>query len=275
MRESLVCIGKIAERGYHFEETGVRIFSYEELCYYLREHMVCYLDTLPEPALAVYIRDALGLPQLYRQLIKLTDPEKDQMKYFSVLFRAGNYFNEEEIREILDTYRAMKNAPLYHKKKALGDLYVRVGHAARAAAIYEKLLDEPKLNEEERGTLCHNLGVAHTRLFRFERAKIDFVKAYQYVGDERSLYYYYCIIAVTEGMERADSELASFEVHDLLSAPFREGVMHMKEDFAGSAPALACQKILFQEENGREEEAKKTREHFVRQLQREFRSELC
>ena len=36
MRESLICIGKIGEKGYYFEDTGIQIFSYEELCYYSR-----------------------------------------------------------------------------------------------------------------------------------------------------------------------------------------------------------------------------------------------
>lgn len=36
MRESLICIGKIGEKGYYFEDTGIQIFSYEELCYYMK-----------------------------------------------------------------------------------------------------------------------------------------------------------------------------------------------------------------------------------------------
>ena len=47
MRESLICIGKIGEKGYYFEDTGIQIFSYEELCYYMSQHMICYIHTLP------------------------------------------------------------------------------------------------------------------------------------------------------------------------------------------------------------------------------------
>ena len=86
MRESIVCIGKIGAKPYRFPETGTQISSYEELCYYLSRHMVCYLYTLPEEDLLYYIRDELGLDKLYRQLSKLMNPEKDQMKYFSALF---------------------------------------------------------------------------------------------------------------------------------------------------------------------------------------------
>ena len=95
MRESLICIGKIGKKGYYFEDTGIQIFSYEELCYYLKRHMICYIHTLPGEDLLVYLRDELGLEKLYKQLIRLTDPEKDQMKYFSAFFREGHYFNED------------------------------------------------------------------------------------------------------------------------------------------------------------------------------------
>ena len=107
MRESLICIGKIGEKGYYFEDTGIQIFSYEELCYYMSQHMICYIHTLPGEDLLAYIRDELDLDKLSKQLSKLLDPEKDQMKYFAALFREGHYFNEDEIRDILDEYRGL------------------------------------------------------------------------------------------------------------------------------------------------------------------------
>ena len=144
MRESLICIGKIGKKGYYFEDTGIQIFSYEELCYYLKRHMICYIHTLPGEDLLVYLRDELGLEKLYKQLIRLTDPEKDQMKYFSALFREGHYFNEDEIRDILDEYRSLMNAPVYRQKKWMGDLLVRSGRSARALESYQEALAEDK-----------------------------------------------------------------------------------------------------------------------------------
>ena len=80
MRESLICIGKIGEKGYYFEDTGIQIFSYEELCYYMSQHMICYIHTLPGEDLLAYIRDELDLDKLSKQLSKLLDPEKDLAK---------------------------------------------------------------------------------------------------------------------------------------------------------------------------------------------------
>ena len=78
--------------------------------------MICYIHTLPGEDLLAYIRDELDLDKLSKQLSKLLDPEKDQMKYFAALFREGHYFNEDEIRDILDEYRGLMNAPVYLQK---------------------------------------------------------------------------------------------------------------------------------------------------------------
>ena len=207
MRESIVCIGKIGAKPYRFPETGTQISSYEELCYYLSRHMVCYLYTLPEEDLLYYIRDELGLDKLYRQLSKLMNPEKDQMKYFSALFREGHYYSEEEIRQILDEYRSLKNAPYPLQCKWMGDLSVRSGRAATALHYYKEALKQGTLEEEEMGAVYHNMAVAKAKLFRFQDARILFLKAYQHGGEEESLFYYYCIIAFTEGLEKAAEEL--------------------------------------------------------------------
>ena len=48
MRETIICIGKTGAEPYTFPETGVRVFSYEEICYYLSRHMIFYIKSLPE-----------------------------------------------------------------------------------------------------------------------------------------------------------------------------------------------------------------------------------
>ncbi len=51
----------------------------------MSQHMICYIHTLPGEDLLAYIRDELDLDKLSKQLSKLLDPEKDQMKYFAAL----------------------------------------------------------------------------------------------------------------------------------------------------------------------------------------------
>lgn len=274
MRESLICIGKIGKKGYYFEDTGIQIFSYEELCYYLKRHMICYIHTLPGEDLLVYIRDELGLDKLYRQLIRLMDPEKDQMKYFSTLFREGHYFNEDEIRDILDEYRGLMNAPVYLQKKWMGDLLVISGRAARAIECYKAALAESEVSREDIGRIYHNKGIAETKLFRFENAKIDFIKAYQHLGEEESLFYYYAIIALLEGIEAAGEELKEFEDSDILLDSFESRFADFQEDFGYNANTEKYRKIVFLDENGKKEEAMEKKKRLIRSLQKDFRKEI-
>ena len=95
-----------------------------------------------------YIRDELDLDKLSKQLSKLLDPEKDQMKYFAALFREGHYFNEDEIRDILDEYRGLMNAPVYLQKKWMGDLLTSSGRASRAIRYYQEALGQKEIKEE-------------------------------------------------------------------------------------------------------------------------------
>lgn len=274
MRESLICIGKIGKKGYYFEDTGIQIFSYEELCYYLKRHMICYIHTLPGEDLLVYLRDELGLEKLYKQLIRLMDPEKDQMKYFSTLFREGHYFNEEEIRDILDEYRSLMNAPVYLQRKWMGDLLVSAGRSARAIECYKAALEEHEVSLEDTGRIYHNAGIAEARLFRFQNAKINFIKAYQHLGEETSLFYYYAITALLEGIEAAGEELKEFEDSDILLDSFESRFADFQEDFGYNATAEKYRKIVFLDENGKKEEAMEKKKRLIRSLQKDFRKEI-
>ena len=273
MRETLVCIGKTAQHPHVFEETGISVQTYEELCYYMRGHLICYLYTLPDEKLNRFIAEELRLEKLGRTLSKLQDPSKDQMKYFAALFREGNYYSEDEIRGILDEYRTLKNASRYRQSKWLGDLFFSSGRAAMAAAHYRTALKEENLTDAERGTVHHNLACALTRLFRFREARIHFLKAWQHGEDEKSLYYYYAIIALQEGLDKAKEELRSFEVSDLVTDHFDNDFSRMQDAFQGSDAAARFRKMFILSSNGREEDCMKVLDRCIRQMQRDFRSE--
>ena len=274
MRETLICTGRLGEHPYRFPETGTEVYSYEEICYYLSQHMICYLQTLPDEELLLFMKEELGLEKLAKVLSRLNNPERDQMKYFAALFREGNYFHEEEIRQILDEYRSLKNAPVHKKYKMLGDLMMESHRASAAMECYERALACKDINDKETGEICHNMGAAKMRLFRFQDAGLYFLKAYQRLEDERSLFYYYASVFLKEGKQRAEEELRNLQVSDLLLESFRGKTDSFLEEFRHSDQSAACQRLRFMEENDRTENAKTKRQKQVRSMQKQFRSEL-
>ena len=156
----------------------------------------------------------------------------------------------------------------------MGDLSVRSGRAATALHYYKEALKQGTLEEEEMGAVYHNMAVAKAKLFRFQDARILFLKAYQHGGEEESLFYYYCIIAFTEGLEKAAEELQTFEVTDLLLESFEERFAELDDGFSCTEQAAKQKRIAFLSENQKEEEAETLYHQHVRRLQKNFRTEL-
>ncbi len=277
MRETIVCIGKIGKKPYRFPQTEVSVASYEELCCYLSQHMIFYLHTLPDEDLLVYIKEELGLEKLCRQLAKYESPEKDQMKYFATLFREGNYYSEAEIRLILDRYRAMKNEPRWQQYKQIGDILLSYHKATMAVQYYDEALKQLEGQEDAlAGNIYHNRAIAHAQLFRFEEAKIDFVKAYRNNGDENSLFCYYCLMVFHDGnLLDATREIRdSFHVPDMLIENFEDRLSTMMEEQQYTEDAAKYRKIVYLKVNGREEDAGEYFRSLVRQQQQLFRRQL-
>ena len=57
----------------------------------------------------------------------------------------------------------------------------RSGRSARALESYQEALAEKDLEKNEIGRIYHNIGIAESKLFRFQNAKIAFIKAYQHL----------------------------------------------------------------------------------------------
>ncbi len=94
------------------------------------------------------------------------------------------------------------NAPVYLQKKWMGDLLqFRTGF--KGDTVLSGSIRAKRDKGRRSRTAYHNMGVAEAKLFRFENAKINFIKAYQYTGEESSLFYYYCIMALADGIEAA------------------------------------------------------------------------
>lgn len=274
MKESIVCIGRIGDKPYRFRDTGIQISSYEELCYYLSQHMLCYLYSLPGEDLNEYIYKELGLTKLAKQLSKLSDPEKDQMKYFATLFREGHYFTEDDIRDILDSYRSMKNESYARQCKWTGDMLMENNKAGRAILFYNEALNKDAGDATEAGKIYHNLGIAQARLFRFQDARISFLKAYQKTSDENSLFYYFMMIALNQGVGKAIEELKLLEISELTIDSFESRFSEYMDSFRNTEQENKFRKWEFLIQNGKSAEANVSLNQYIRNMQVEYREEL-
>ena len=156
--------GKVADKPYTMPYHAGQVYSIEELCYYIYNHIYTINEDFFQPALPVWLTEELDMSVLSVKL-KYMIEEKHGMKDLVVAVLCScDYYKEEEIRQIVDILDEITNLPIYKKKKIKADNYLRAGCYARSLHEYRKLLHGSfaiNFTPEEYGDILHNQGIAH------------------------------------------------------------------------------------------------------------------
>ena len=171
MGRLIVTDTKIARIPYEMKETGHLLYSYEELCYYIKSRMPLWLLEKERKKLTEWVRE---------RGVNLSDTDLlEPVEAAALILDAGNYFREEEIKDILEEMSEYENRPVAVKEKEKGDMYLAYGKLLKAFFAYEKVI--AVINGEETddflGSLYHNKGVILSKFFYWEEAEACFQKA--------------------------------------------------------------------------------------------------
>ena len=83
-----LCMEKKAEHPFFIESIGIRIYTIEELCWFLHNNLYLIDRNVTSAALAAWIRDELGLKSLARKLMDAVErPDKDASYFIVPIFQ--------------------------------------------------------------------------------------------------------------------------------------------------------------------------------------------
>ena len=200
----ILCEGKIAEEPYVIPYTNQRVYSLEELCYYLYNNIYTLTEDFFQPSLADWLRDQTGHDRLSEKVKNMLG-ENPTLKDMVVTILCGcDYYREEEIREIVKILDGIANLPIYKRKKIKADNYLRAGCYGKSLVEYRKLLNGSlavNFTPEEYGELLHNQGIAHFYVASFAEAERDFKDAFARSNKKASLRHYLWLLLI-EGKEK-------------------------------------------------------------------------
>lgn len=171
MGRMIVTNTKLTKEPYVMKESGHRLYSYEELCYYIYSRMPLWLLEGERVGMTSWL---LGCGVKIEEIDRLS-PYGAAVKILS----AGTYFRLEEKRQILDRMKERENMPVSLIEKEKGDLYLSYGKMVDAYLSYEKAICSENGQEEDhwRNSLYHNMGILCCRLFYWQEAKRWLTKA--------------------------------------------------------------------------------------------------
>lgn len=180
MGRLIVTDTNIAQVPYEMKETGHPLYSYEELCYYMKSRMPLWLLENERKGLTDWIRErGVNLPET-----DLLDP----VKAAALILDAGNYFREDEAKDLLEEMAEYEKKAVTVREKEKGDLYLAYGKFLKAFFSYEKAIGAVDGEEttDFLASLYHNKGVILCRFFYWEEAGECFQKAIDIGGFDES-----------------------------------------------------------------------------------------
>ena len=176
---------------YHFGLSGIRIYSLEELCYYIKNHVYAVsLETFGDD-LIYWIEKNLGDKLLAKRMREAKKNERSLKEMVRMTLLSIDYDSKEEIREIQKTIEEIELQNPVEAKKVEADNYLRYGKLLEALLTYEKVdlmmgENEDMVTIEFKGNVYHNMGIVYARLTNGNAALECFKKAFALNQSERT-----------------------------------------------------------------------------------------
>lgn len=182
-------VSRKANRPFYLERICTRVFSAEEFLYVLGENPELLSKDMFSKDLILWLEEECGALDLADAIKKLLNSKADTPQLINALLSMASFITYEEKERILKVMRESEGSSEFEKRKARGDFFMVKERFAYAIREYEQLLLSVKDEESERvAGIYHNMGVAKARMFQFEQASEDFLRAYD--CDENPNHYY-------------------------------------------------------------------------------------
>lgn len=197
-----LCIGDYAKNGYEPEHMGMKVYSLEELCFFIKENAYLLDDGFVEEGLGSWLVQECGLQELGEELQKASRKKVSLKSFVGIILEYACFFTKEVNREIENILVENSSLSIYEKKKARADALVKKGHYGLAGKEYGKLLQMlPDDLTVLKGDIYHGCGVCLAKMFYFTLAGEYFLKAYDLTGKTASYKQYLWTkrLSMTEG----------------------------------------------------------------------------
>ncbi len=225
MGKLILCSGVRTNRPYGFASTGVRVYSIEELCYYLYHHVYLIEEDMLCEALFQWIGTELKLSDRADKLRLLKKQKADIKTMITVILCSADYYTEYEIKSLLKMLDEIIGMPFIKRSCIKAKKYLKNRQFTEAVEEYDRILNLKEVTEltpEEYGDILHNLAVAKVHITGLKEASQLFYQAFERNQREDSLrqYLYSLQLSGNDALyhEKMDEYQISEELHESVAS---------------------------------------------------------
>lgn len=236
MGKLIQCSSRIAKNPYCFPMTKTKVYSIEEVCYYIRNNIYMMQEEIFDLDFADWLRVELGMEETAGKLEAMRKDHNNLKDIVVTLCCSCDYYTEEEIDQLIAIMDETQNLSMWGRRKIKADNFLKCGSLEKAKREYERILkcdDMLRVSQEEQGTVLHSLGVVCAGMGEFNLAAVNFQKAYEKNHQMESMQSYLYALRLgnlDEEYDKAVRELElSREQQVFLDAHYAEALRQSKE----------------------------------------------
>lgn len=197
MSSLILCHKKKAKQPYDVAQIQRKLYTMEELCYYLCNHLYLVDYTIMNETLCDWLDEELELVSLAEELRELLKRDSSVEQFVMTILSHSDIYTTGELNRIQDILERLKNQKPLEKQKYKADNLLASGSLKSAILSYQAILfgeRDESLDGKFYGKVYGCLGAAYGRLFLYEEAAKMYEAAFQICEDLSMLkaYLYAC-----------------------------------------------------------------------------------
>ena len=197
MGSIILCHKKKAEHPYEISRVHHKIYTIEELCYYMCNNLYLIDYTIVNEKLCDWLEEELELIELTENLRQVLHQHGSVEQFIVTILAHSSIYTTAELKGIRDILEKLKNQKPIEKQKYKADNLLQNGALKSAILIYQSIIygeTDDSVDGRFYGKVYACLGAAYGRLFLYEEAAKMYETAFQICEEESMLkaYVYAC-----------------------------------------------------------------------------------
>jgi len=198
MGSIILCHKKKAKQPYEISRIHRKIYTMEELCYYMCNHLYLIDYTIMNEKLCDWLGEELELQELAGNLRQILQQHGSVEQFIVTILAHSSIYTTAELKEIQSVLEKLKNQKPVEKQKYKADNLLQSGVLKSAILIYQSILygkEDDSVDKKFYGRVYACLGCAYGRLFLYKESAKMYEAAYQICEEESMLkaYIYACM----------------------------------------------------------------------------------
>jgi tetratricopeptide (TPR) repeat protein len=190
MGKIYLCEDRVAKHPLTLTQTGIQIWSIEELCYFIIHYLHLIDENFFSDEVLEFLQTELGMEELVLRL-KRSNPHNDLPQMILSVVHQSGYLSQEEYEDFKKSLNLKSKAKPCELMKSKGDFMASKGQYMKAARIYESILEENRRQDEFTGRVYYNYAMVLQTLFLFDEALQNMTHACLILDNEEVLKEWY------------------------------------------------------------------------------------